>query len=125
MRRVTEKSRGALEPRFKIWFFRQGAEGGFGDGKWRLLQAIDREGSLRAAATALGISYRKAWGDLKKAERCLETKLIDKRRGGLSGGETRLTATGKHWVIAYSRFRRHVEKVVQKEFDALIAGRNR
>ncbi len=125
MRRESVKLHAALEPQFKLWLFRCGMDGGFGDGKWRLLQAIDREGSLRAAATILGISYRKAWGDLKKAEQCLNTKLIEKRRGGPDGGETRLTAAGKCWVAAYRRFRRHVEKAVKKELAAMISGCDR
>ena len=77
-----------LIPKFKLWFSTADSEGVFGDGKWRLLKAIDDKGSLKKAAESLGISYRKAWGDLKKAESCLGTRLIEKIRGGKDGGKT-------------------------------------
>ena len=104
-----------VRPKFRLWLSSEDAEGVFGDGKWRLLEAIEREGSLKAATDSLGISYRKAWGDLKKAERSLGIKLVEKRRGGRSGGETRLTQAGKEWLVAYGRFRLKVEQVVTKE----------
>ena len=109
-----------FRPRFKLWLSSEEAKGGFGDGKWRLLKAIEREGSLKAATDSLGISYRKAWGDLKKAERALGIKLIEKHRGGSGGGETHLTEAGKKWMAAYGRFRSKIEKTVAKEFEAQI-----
>ena len=40
-------------PRFKLWISTDEAQGVFGDGKWRLLAAIQREGSLKAASQSL------------------------------------------------------------------------
>jgi len=108
-------------PKFKLWVSSGTAEGVFGDGKWRLLKAIEGEGSLSGAAKALGISYRKAWGDLRKAEECLDAALIDKSRGGRSGGGTDLTETGKRWLAAYSRFRADVEEAVARAYHEHIA----
>lgn len=105
-----------LAPRFKLWLSSGDTEGVFGDGKWRLLEAIGQDGSLRAAAKTLGISYRKAWGDLKKAEESLGVQFIDRHRGGQSGGEMTLTAAGTQWVKAYGRFRADVEKHVDRAF---------
>ncbi len=107
---------GALQPRLKIWLSSDREEGVFGDGKWRLLQALEKTGSLTAAAAALKISYRKAWGDLRKAERCLEASLVERRRGGRTGGETRLTPVGQVWLETYSRFRRDVESAVAQAY---------
>jgi len=105
-----------LKARFKLWLSSKDAEGVFGDGKWRLLKAIETEGSLTGACELLGISYRKAWGDLKKAEECLNTALLDKHRGGNMGGRTALTEQGRKWVKAYTRFRHDVEKAVEKAY---------
>jgi molybdate transport system regulatory protein len=104
-----------IEPGFKLWLSRCG-EGVFGDGKWDLLSAIDREGSLRAAADALEISYRKAWGDLRKAERTLGVAFLERHRGGSDGGESRLTPEGRKWLAEYARFRTEVEQKVNKAF---------
>ncbi len=109
-----------LRPKFKLWLSTRDAEGAFGDGKWRLLDAIHRKGSLRAAATELKMSYRKAWGDLKKAERSLGVSLVERRRGGISGGETRLTEAGRMWLEAYSDFRSDVEDAISSAFTAHI-----
>ncbi|MHC4389442.1 MAG: winged helix-turn-helix domain-containing protein [Planctomycetota bacterium] len=111
-----------LKARFKLWLNTKDAQGVFGDGKWRLLKAIQTEGSLKAASKLLGISYRKAWGDLKKAERCLRTALIDKQRGGNTGGRTVLTEQGKRWLKAYTRFRRDIERAVEEAYGKYIKG---
>ncbi len=105
-----------LRVRFKLWLSTKNVEGVFGDGKWRLLRAIDSEGSLNAASKALRISYRKAWGDLSKAEACLNIALLEKHRGGRMGGQTCLTEQGKEWVKAYTKFRSEIEKAAEKAF---------
>ena len=109
-----------LKPRVKLWLNSEGAEGVFGDGKYRLLDGIETTGSLRAACERLHISYRKAWGDLKKAQNALGIVLIDQRRGGHHGGRTMLTEQGKRWLLAYNHFRRDVEAAVEASFEAFI-----
>ena len=111
--------------RFKLWFSTEDAEGVFGDGKWWLLKAIDSTGSLKAASDKLGISYRKAWGDLKKAEQHLGINLVEKERGGDKGGRTGLTKQGKKWVTAYEKFRGDIEKAVAKAHKEHIEGVSR
>lgn len=103
-----------VKARFKLWLNTEEAEGVFGDGKWRLLKAIESAGSLKAASNMLGISYRKAWGDLRKAEQHLGVNLAERERGGDKGGRTDLTKEGKKWVRAYGEFRKDIERVVAK-----------
>lgn len=112
-----------LSPRFKLWLSTKNAEGVFGDGKWRLLKAIESTGSLTAASNLLGISYRKAWGDLKKAEKHLGVNLVRKQRGGKKGGKTSLTKEGKKWVTAYEKFRNDVKKTVDKSHKKYFTAR--
>ena len=109
-----------LRARFKLWLSTEDIEGVFGDGKWRLLKAIQSEGSLKAASKLLKISYRKAWGDLKKAEECLDINLLEKHRGGRMGGRSGLTIHGKKWVKAYAGFRRDIERAVEKTYKKHI-----
>ena len=111
-----------LSVRFKLWLNCSEAEGVFGDGKWRLLKAVEAEGSLRAASDTLGISYRKAWGDLKKAEDGLGVALVERKRGGSHGGRTGLTAAGRKWVGAYQRFRAEIEKAAQEGYARHMRG---
>jgi molybdate transport system regulatory protein len=106
-----------LKAKFKLWLSSKDIEGVFGDGKWRLLKAIDREGSLRQACEHLHISYRKAWGDLKKAQDSLGIALVEKQRGGNLGGRTTLTEHGKSWVEAYTKFRSDIENALEKAYQ--------
>ena len=109
-----------LRARFKLWLSTKDADGVFGDGKWRLLKAIESKGSLKAASETLKISYRKAWGDLNQAEDGLGIALVEKRRGGQFGGRTGLTDRGKKWVEAYTKFRSDIEKAVEKACEKYI-----
>ena len=105
-----------LKAKFKLWLSSKDIEGVFGDGKWRLLKAINREGSLRRACERLHISYRKAWGDLKKAQDALDIALVEKHRGGSLGGRTALTEHGKKLVKAYTKFRSDIEKTLENAY---------
>lgn len=105
-----------LQPRSKLWLDSGTIQGAFGDGKWRLLKAIASEGSLQAASQLLRISYRKAWGDLKKTEAALGIAMVAKQRGGKMGGRTVLTEEGKEWIGAYGGFRNDIEKTIAEAF---------
>lgn len=113
-------STSTLHPSFKLWLSAEGSKAAFGDGKWQLLQAINTTGTLQAAAKSLHVSYRKAWGDLQKIEDRLGLKLCERRRGGKSRGETRLTAVGKRLLSAYGRFRSDIERAVSLAYEEHI-----
>ncbi len=110
---------GDLHPNFRLWIYSETRKGVFGDGKARLLKEIARSGSLRGAADSLGISYRKAWGDLKKAEACMNRALIERTRGGKGGGRMALTEEGRKVLEAFERFREHAREHVEREFTGL------
>ena len=116
---ITERTPNVKKPRarFKLWLSTRDIEGVFGDGKWRLLKAIESTGSLTAASKLLHISYRKAWGDLKKAQDALKIPLVEKHRGGIHGGQSALTNQGKKWLKAYTRFRSDIEQAVEKAYE--------
>ena len=115
--KTTMDSDGTILPRIKLWLCSEDNEGIFGDGKYRLLESIRDTGCLSTAAKALGMSYRKAWGDIAKAEERLGVKLVDRRRGGQDGGHTSLTEAGEKVMCAYAEFRDHVEQQVNETFE--------
>jgi molybdate transport system regulatory protein len=104
----------------KLWMSSDTSEGSFGTGKVRLLKAVDEAGSLQEAARMLGISYRKAWADLKKAEECLQCKLIEKMRGGRGGGRTVLTEQGRGVTQAFSTMERSVLQNLRSAHDVFM-----
>lgn len=109
-----------LKAKFKLWLATKDGKGSLGDGKWQLLKAIEAKGSLAAACKQLKISYRKAWGGLKKLEDALKVNLVEKHRGGNKGGASSLTGEGKQWVKSYTRFRDRIEKAMIKAYDKHI-----
>ena len=102
---------------YKIWLSTQDDKGILGDGKWRILKAIQEHGSLKAATEALGITYRRTWGDLKKIEKRIGFTVLEKIRGGKDGGQTNLTPEGKKLVDAFDTFHQKVDKFLDEAFD--------
>ena len=82
---------------------------------------MHESGSLTAAAERLGISYRKAWDDLKKAEAGIGYQLIEKSRGGSGGGRTELTPEGVRLLQLYEAFAARVERYAAEAYQALEA----
>ena len=111
-----------LRARLKLWLDSEQSGSSFGDGKWHLLQTIEKTESLRSTCELLGISYRKAWGDLKKAEQCLDLNLVTRSRGGRAGGQTVLSEQGKKWIKAYESFHRDIEGAVKTAYAKHIKG---
>jgi molybdate transport repressor ModE-like protein len=109
-----------LHVNFRLWIYADAREGVFGDGKARLLAEVLRTASLRQAAQNLGISYRKAWGDLRKAERCLGAVLVTSERGGSRGGRSLVTERGKLILAAYCSLRARAEQRLQSEFQRFL-----
>jgi molybdate transport system regulatory protein len=72
-----------------------------GPGKADLLDAIDRHGSISAAARAQGMSYRRAWLLVDEANRCFTERLVETMPGGGRQGGARLTAQGRAVLGAF------------------------
>ena len=79
-----------------------GEEIAMGPGKAALMEAIAREGSISAAARAIGMSYRRAWLLVDAMNRCWADPLVETAAGGARGGGARLSDTG---VVVLSRYR--------------------
>ncbi|HMM37717.1 MAG TPA: LysR family transcriptional regulator [Desulfovibrio sp.] len=84
----------------------------FGSGRAQLLEQIDRHGSLKAAAEAMGISYRAAWGKLKQSEDVLGVRLVQTRGSNKAGYE--LTEDGR---MLKDMFRRWFDSVEQAALE--------
>lgn len=94
-----------LKPCFKIWLE---TEDGyvFGQGAFELLQGIQEEGTLKAIAERLNMSYRQAWGILKQIEKTIGKPILVTHRGGkVGGGGAKLTQTGKELLETYLKFK--------------------
>lgn len=82
-----------MEIKYKIWIEKDGRVL-FGHGRDDILQTIDGERSLNAAAKKLGMSYRAAWGRLRASEERLGIKLVGTGKGKIPGADR--TGPGDH-----------------------------
>ena len=110
-----------IRPRMRLWLTADNSKLAFGDGKWWLLCAIEKNQSLRLACEELGMSYRKGWGDLKKAEELFGFAIVKRTRGGAHGGKTILTVKGKEILNCYRKFINEMEKSLQKNFEKYLS----
>ena len=101
MSRSVEKK---VKPIFKLWFEIDGRYI-FGEGTFKLLEKIRDERSLRAAAEALDMSYRYAWGLVKNVEEHFGEPIVKAYRGGKHGGKTELTQAGLSLVSHYKKLK--------------------
>ncbi|MBH76806.1 MAG: molybdenum-binding protein [Dehalococcoidia bacterium] len=105
------------EPRQKLWIEIDG-ELVMSDYRVRLLELVGETGSLSEAASALGLSYRRAWGKVKEIEANLGRALVRSEVGGAGGGRTLLTPEAEELVIAYRRFQQRVEDDLEGAYEA-------
>jgi molybdate transport system regulatory protein len=105
-----------LNLNFKIWLSSPDGKGIMGDGKWQILKAIEKYGTLRAATKALGLTYRRTWGDLKSIEEEFGFPLLEKSRGGAEGGKMELTPKGKILVQAFDDLHQKVDVFMDEAF---------
>ncbi len=100
--------------KYKVWLENSKREGLLGEGKIDFLKQIDKEGSIQAAAKKTGISYRKAWDNLKADEEKLGFLIVEKHRGGSEGGMTVLTNDGKLLIKIYDELHKEFDKAFKK-----------
>lgn len=94
-----------------------------GPGKVRLLEEIDRRGSIRGAASAMKMSYRRAWLLLKAVEEIFGVPLVETSTGGPRGGGARLTQLGRDVVSGYRQVEERAGKAALAPAMKLAHGR--
>lgn len=117
MTRTLRRVKFTLRPRFRIV-----ADDGtivLGPGKADLLDAIARTGSIRAAASELGMSYMRAWTLVRTMNGAFSEPLVEKIRGGSEQGGARLTASGEKVLRLYRKMEEKAERAVAPLWEKL------
>ncbi len=110
-------SKSGLAVRTKVWFTLDNLHV-FGAGLARLLEGVERFGTLREAAQVAQMSYRYAWGLIKTAEKHLGKQLVLPRAGGVGGGRSALSPEGKHLLEVFSHVNKEVADYADRRFAA-------
>jgi molybdate transport system regulatory protein len=92
-----------------------------GPGKIRLLEAIERTGSISQAGRTLGMSYRRAWLLIDDMNQCFRDAVVSARPGGAQGGGAVLTEFGAELVRDYRAIETAAEVAAQKRLRGLEA----
>jgi molybdate transport system regulatory protein len=105
--------------RSKVWLEIDG-QPFLGDGRFRLLQEVDRTGSISAAARSLGLSYRKVWTQLQAMEETAPFPVLERCTGGKGGGTSQLTPEISALLERYARLREQARLETDRCFTELF-----
>ena len=98
----------------------------FGHGKAKLLEAIDKYGSISAAARNIDMSYRRAWLLTDSMNKNFILPLIESSLGGKGGGGAKLTKEGKKVLKLFREMELKAQNSLVKEklnFSKLISNK--
>jgi molybdate transport system regulatory protein len=96
-----------------------GNDAAFGPGKARLLELIAEKGSIRAAAAAMDMSYRRAWLLIQEIEAAVGGSAIAAETGGMRGGGSTLTPLGRTVVDRYRAIEAQASRSAEAQLRAL------
>lgn len=86
----------------------------------RLLEGIERTGSIKEGAEAATMSYRTAWARVREMERVLGRAVVHSRAGGPGGGATTLTDDARLLLALFRDLDRRMGEHTHREFTRAI-----
>ena len=106
--------------RSKIWIEDDSGKVVFGLGRFKIFEAIQRNGSIQAAAKELKMSYRAVWGRIKATEERIGRQTLIRNVGGASGGGSRLTPFAQMLVEQFQQLHKNIltqsDNLFEKKF---------
>jgi molybdate transport system regulatory protein len=96
-----------------------------GPGKVDLLEAIERKGSISAAAREMDMSYRRAWLLVEALNQMFAEPVVVAVTGGTRGGGARITEFGKEVAAAYRRIEQRTRKAIREELGRFTLNADR
>lgn len=106
-----------LQPRLR---FPDAGPDAFGPGKAELLRHIAATGSIRTAATEMGLSYDRAWKLVRAMNTLFREPLVAVARGGGTGGGAALTPLGEEVLVRYTRMEAACRAATRDDWQALL-----
>lgn len=96
----------------KIWIEDEQGHVVFGQGRYRILEAVERLQSLQKAAAELKMSYRALWGRVKASEERLGQPLVAREGRG-----SRLTPYAQNLMLRYQELQQRIRQEADAAFD--------
>ncbi len=102
----------------RMWIENNG-ETFLGVGRVVLLQRIQEDGSIAAAARSMEMSYKHAWDLVDSMNRQASSPLVETSKGGKGGGGTRITEAGERAIAAFLELQRRFKIFLERETEDL------
>ncbi len=91
-----------------------------GPGKAELLRAIERTGSISAAARDMEMSYRRAWLLVDTMNQSFRQPLVSTETGGQKGGGATVTEFGQNVLQRYLEMEAKAAGAVESEMSEFV-----
>ena len=91
-----------------------------GPGKVRLLETIEKTGSISAAARSMGMAYRHAWELVDDLNRCFTTPIVAVSIGGREGGGATLTPWGRELIERFHSMEKAARRAIGRDLDTIL-----
>ena len=101
--------------RSKIWIEDSSGKVAFGLGRFRILEAIDRLGSMNMAARELSMSYRAVWCRIRESEDRIGRKLVVR-----VGKGSALTSFARNLMRQFTDLNVKIEQEADRMFGNLL-----
>ncbi|MDW7773414.1 MAG: LysR family transcriptional regulator [Desulfobulbaceae bacterium] len=102
--------------RSKIWIEDEQGYVVFGEGRYRILEAVDRKQSLQGAALELKMSYRAVWGRLRASEERIGKALVQREGRGST-----LTPFARKLMSQYEKLQARIHHESDEVYDILMS----
>lgn len=90
-----------------------------GEGRVKLLKAIEAEGSLSKAAKSIGMSYKKAWTLIDSMNKSAKEDIVISSVGGQKGGGTLVTEYGKNLIDKFETINQNCWNYLDQQLKTL------
>lgn len=102
--------------RSKIWIADDEGKVVFGEGRYRILEAVARLQSLQGAAQELKMSYRAVWGRIRASEERMGQTLVAREGRG-----SNLTPFAKKLMIQFEKLQARIHHESDDVYETLIS----
>ncbi len=92
----------------------------FGEGRARILKAIQKYQSINKAAESMDISFRHAWSYINESEKRMGVKLVERTKGGVGGGGSTLTDYALRLMDKYDRLKHEIDTYADQKMKEIF-----
>ncbi len=82
-----------------------------------LLFLIGDTQNMRLACAYSAVAHSNAWEMINHMEQSLGYSVVERQRGGKTGGSTKLTPEGERFLLTYQEFEETIHQFTQEEFQ--------